>query len=218
MPALAKSFRVFAPERRGHGHTADVPGLLSYHLMTEDTSAFIDAVVGEPVHVLGWSDGGIIGLMLALGRPELVKRLVVMGANYDAAGTVPDGLVDLDADSEDFSSLKAMYANASPDGADHWSTVFDKVQEMWKREPHIPPDDLTRIRARTLVLVGDDDAVTLEHTIDLYRHIPKSELAVIPGTSHALGMEKPDLVNRIITDFLRLDPVQTLIPIRRRST
>jgi pimeloyl-ACP methyl ester carboxylesterase len=65
------------------------------------------------------------------------------------------------------------------------------------------------------VLVGDDDMVSLEHTIEMFRAVPQSELAVIPGTSHAVPWEKPDLVNRIVLDFLQIEPVATILPVRR---
>ncbi|MEV8536370.1 alpha/beta hydrolase [Streptomyces sp. NPDC051211] len=111
--------------------------------------------------------------------------------------------------------FRAMYEAVSPDGADHWPVIVGKSADMFRTQPDIPPQDLARIGAPALVLVGDDDLVTLEHTIALYRAIPGSELAVVPGTSHALIMEKPERVNRIILDFLGGEPVPTLLPIRR---
>ena len=86
---------------------------------------------------------------------------------------------------------------------------------MHATEPALTPSDLNQVKARTLVMVGDDDEVPLEHAVALYRHLPNGELAVIPGTSHGLLVEKPALCNRIILDFLTTDPVPTLAPIRR---
>jgi pimeloyl-ACP methyl ester carboxylesterase len=87
--------------------------------------------------------------------------------------------------------------------------------DMSRREPHIPLGDLARIGAPTLVMVGDDDLFSMDHTVALWRAIPNSELAVVPGTSHALVWEKPQLVNRLILDFLGNEPVATLMPMRR---
>ena len=86
IPAFAECFRVIAPERRAHGHTADVPGPLTYADMATDTIGFIERVVGQPACLVGWSDGGIIGLLVAIARPDLVTKLVAISANYDAAG------------------------------------------------------------------------------------------------------------------------------------
>jgi pimeloyl-ACP methyl ester carboxylesterase len=215
-PALAEHFRVLAPERRGHGHTPDVEGPLSYGVMTDDTIAFLDAVLGGPAHLVGWSDGGVVGLLVAIRRPDLVRRLVLIGASTDVSGLAPGGPAELEADSDELEGLRSMYESATPDGADHWPVVFAKVNAMWTTGHHIPTADVAAVQARTLVLVGDDDAVTLEHTVELYHTLPDAELAVVPGTSHALGLEKPGLVNRVIGDFLRKDPVPTLMPNRRR--
>lgn len=220
-PAFAERFRVFAPERRGHGHTGDVEGPLTYADMTTDTIGFLDKVVGGSSHLVGWSDGGIVGLMVALARSDLVRKLVVIGINYDTAGVVPEAeemFAHMAPDGPEMATFRSLYETHSPDGPEHWPVVFAKFTEMVQREPHIPLDDLARISAPTLVLVGDDDMVLLEHTVALFRAIPGSELAVIPGTSHAVMMEKPELVNLLILDFLEKEPVATMLPIRRAVT
>jgi pimeloyl-ACP methyl ester carboxylesterase len=86
---------------------------------------------------------------------------------------------------------------------------------MHTEEPTLTAADLKGVRSRTLVMIGDDDEVTLEHAIALYRGLPDGELAVVPGTSHGLLVEKPTLCNTIIVDFLRTEPVRTMAPIRR---
>ena len=89
---------------------------------------------------------------------------------------------------------------------------------MHAREPGLTPADLRHITPRTLVMVGDDDQVRLEHAIEMYRNLPDAELAVVPGTSHGLLVEKPALCNLIITEFMTKDPVQTFAPIRRTTS
>ncbi len=220
MSDFAAHFRVIAPERRGHGHTPDVEGPLSYDAMAADTIAFVTALVGGPAHLVGWSDGGIVGLLVAMARPDLVGKLVVIGTNYDVSGVVPEsmeGLASLRPDSDDLATLRTPYEAASPDGPEHWPVVVAKFKEMVATQPTIGVEELGGISASTLVVVGDDDMVTLEHTVSLYRAIPNSELAVVPGTSHLVAMEKPDLVNRLVLDFLRRDPVPTYMPVRRAA-
>ncbi len=219
LDALAGHFRVVAPERRGHGHTPDAEGPISYRRMAEDTERFIEEVVGGPVHLVGWSDGAVVSLLIALDRPDLVHRLVLIGGNVDRTGFVPEfqDAVELPSDSPVYQPFRAVYEAVSPDGPDHWPTVFAKLMRMWRTEPDIAWPDLARVRARTLVLVGDDDLVTLEHTIAMYRAMPRAELAVVPGASHLAPMEKPDLVNRIILDFLTLDPTPEVVPVRRAT-
>jgi len=113
--------------------------------------------------------------------------------------------------------LAASYAEISPDGPDHYPAVVEKLGRMHQAGPTLETSDLGGIQARTLVMVADDDEVTLEHAISMYRAIPDSELAVVPGTSHGLLVEKPQLCNLMILDFLTSDAVPTVAPIRRLS-
>ena len=220
IPVFAERFHVLAPERRAHGHTADVEGPLTYAAMADDTIGFLDKVVGGPAHLVGWSDGGIVGLLVAIARPDLVRKLVAIGANYDTTGVVPEAeemFGNMTPDGDDTAMFRSMYEMHSPDGPEHWPVVFGKFGEMLQREPHIPVGDLARISAPTLVIAGDDDIVSIEHSDALYRAIPNSELAVVPGASHAVVIEKPDLLNRIVLDFLENEPVPTMMPFRRAA-
>ena len=215
---FAANHRVFLPERRAHGHTPDVEGPLSYRDMAQDTIDFLTSVVGGPAHLVGFSDGGIVALLVAIARPDLVRKIVVTGANFKPAPEIgpAEGLDGLTADAPEMAMFRAMY-EASPDGPEHWPIVVGKMVDMIRAEPDIPMEDLGRIGAPTLVLVGDDDFISLEHTLELYRAIPNSELAVVPGTSHVHFMEKPSLVNRLVLDFLDNDPVPTMLPVRRAT-
>jgi pimeloyl-ACP methyl ester carboxylesterase len=212
IPALAERFRLFTPERRGHGHTPDVPGPISYDLMAADTAAFLDELGIGRSHLVGHSDGANVALLVALSRPDLVGRLVLISANFHHDGLAADlDLSDLAAN--DY--LADAYGQVSPDGRGHFPVIADKIYRMATTEPTLDESDLARVAARTLVMAGDDDMISAEHTLRLYRGIPDSELAVVPGTSHALIIEKPDLCNRIILDFLAKDPVPTFMPMRR---
>jgi pimeloyl-ACP methyl ester carboxylesterase len=147
--------------------------------------------------------------------------LVVIGTNYDTTGLAPEAaemFANMTPDSDDMAMFKSLYELHSPDGPEHWPVLFAKFTEMIQREPHIPVDELTRISAPTLVIVGDDDLVSLEHTVALFRAVPNSELAVIPGASHAVVIEKPELLNRIVLDFLENELVATMMPLRRAPT
>lgn len=216
--AFTSTFKVFFPERRAHGHTPDVDGPLTYQDMAADTIDFLDQVVGGPAHLVGWSDGGIVALLVAIARPDLTRKVVAVGANFlpaPQASVVPDMLDHLSADDPALGMFRSMYEASSPDGAEHWSVVVDKATTMFRTQPTITTSDLAKITAPTLIVASDDDVVTLEHTIALYRAVPDSQLAIMPGTSHALLMEKPDLANRVILDFVQNDPIPTMIPIRR---
>jgi pimeloyl-ACP methyl ester carboxylesterase len=213
-PALVPHFQVFTPERRGHGHTADVEGPITYDLMADDTVAFIETAVRGPAHLVGHSDGANVALLVALSRPDLVAKLVLISGNFHHDGLPAETLAVVD-DLATMSLMVDIYGAVSPDGREHFPVVVEKITRMIAEEPKLTTKDLHRVAARTLVMAGDDDVITPAHTQALYESIPNAELAVVPGTSHTLILDKPDLCNRIITDFLVNDPVPTLMPMRR---
>jgi pimeloyl-ACP methyl ester carboxylesterase len=214
LDALAAHFHVFTPERRGHGRTPDVDGPITYELMAQDTIAFLERVVGEPAHVVGCSAGAAVALLAAMRRPDLARRVVLISGVFHRDGWLPDAI---DPDASPHPVLARGYAELSPDGSDHFPVVSAKLARMNWEEPTLAVSELSGVTNRTLVLLGDDDEVTLEHAIAMYRGLPDAELAVIPGTSHGLLHEKPELCNGIIVDFLTTDPVPTIVPIRRAS-
>ncbi|MFI7345478.1 alpha/beta fold hydrolase [Streptomyces sp. NPDC049936] len=218
---LAAAYRVLLPERRAHGHTPDVDGPLTYQDMADDTVAFLETVVDAPAHLVGWSDGAVVALLVALARPDLVRRLVLIGANFRPAGEcfVEPGMLDaMTPDSPDMAFFREMYEAVSPDGADHWPVVALKVIDMWRTQPDLTERELGRVTAPTLVVTGDDDLMTLEHTTALYRALPDARLAVLPGASHLVPLEKPALVNGLVLDHLGQEAaVETMMPVRRRS-
>lgn len=215
LPTWAQRFQVYLPERRGHGHTPDVDGPLTFNDMAGDTAAFIETVIGKPVRLLGCSDGAIVALLTTLLRPELVTHLALIAGPTHHEGWYPEA-IDPDNQAPEF--MHVMYGEVSPDGADHFPTVLRKMAAEHLVAPDLHSDDLGGISCRTLVMVGDDDEVRLEHAIEMYRALPAGELAVVPGTSHGLLVEKPELCNQLILSFLGDDPVVTLAPIRRGAS
>jgi pimeloyl-ACP methyl ester carboxylesterase len=212
--ALAERFRTFTPERRAHGRTPDVEGPITFEAMAQDTIRFLEQVVGGRARVLGVSDGASVALLVALRRPDLVERLVFVAGVFHHEGWWSQAI---DPNNEPPAFLENSYAELSPDGVAHYGVVVDKLVRMHQIEPTLTAIDLGAIPCRTLVMLGDDDEIRLEHGITLYRALPDAELAVIPGTSHGLLVEKPDLCNTMIVDFLTNDPIATFAPIRRAS-
>jgi len=212
LPALASHFHVFLPERRGHGHTPDADGPYSYELMAEDMIHFLEQVVGGPARILGISDGSVVALLVARIRPDLVQRLICAAGPFHRSGWVASAIEPGQGTPE---FLISSYGEVSPDGKEHFKVVEKKLDQMHALGPTLTKEDLKSISCRTLVMVSDDDEVPLEHAIDFYRAVPDAELAVVPGTSHGLLVEKPDLCNKILLDFLTKDPIATFAPILR---
>lgn len=210
--ALAAHFRVYTPERRGHGRTPDVEGPITYDLLAQDTIAFLEEVVGAPAHLVGNSAGGNVALLVALRRPDLVRRLVLISSVFHRDGWIPEAI---DPNQGPHEAIARGYAQLSPDGADHFPIVFGKLKRMDFEEPTLTVSDLAAVAARTLVMVADDDEVILEHAIAMYRGLPDAALAVIPDTSHGLLHEKPATCNALIVEFLVHDPLPTIAPVRR---
>jgi pimeloyl-ACP methyl ester carboxylesterase len=211
---LGERYRLAAFDRRGHGRTADTPEPFHYDSMTDETVAVLEHL-GGPAHLVGFSDGGITALLVALRRPDLVDRLVLIGADFHYSGlrelAAPEG-----DDDPVYSMIKAIYAERSPDGAGHFDEFIAKSFTMFQSEPTLTVTDLADVQAPTLVLVGDDDLIELPHTVDLYESIPEAQLAVVPAASHLLPIEQPEETARIILRYLAapLPPV-TFLPSRR---
>jgi pimeloyl-ACP methyl ester carboxylesterase len=206
-------FRVVAFDRRGHGYTADTDADFHYADMATEAIRVLEDVVGGPAHVVGWSDGGIVALLVALARPDLVHKVVIVGTNYHYDGTIP---VEPDPQSPFMQAIAARYIERSPDGPEHLDVVFGKSFALFSSEPTLTTTDLGDITHPTLVVVGDDDLVSLSHTCSLYEALPLGQLAVVPGASHALPMEQPLRLAELIRDFLAATgPPDTLLPVRR---
>ncbi|XVQ12316.1 alpha/beta fold hydrolase [Spirillospora sp. CA-255316] len=211
LDGLADTFRIYLPDRRGHGRTPDAPGPITIEIMARDTIAFLERVVGGPARLVGYSAGGTVALRVAVLRPDLVERLVLVSTAHDL-----DGLIfKPSAEGEMPAQIVDAYAEVSPDGRDHFPVVLRKIVDAVAAEPAPDPSELRAVTARTLVLAGDDDLVTLDHTVALYRALPTAELAVLPNASHLLLMEHAETVRAMVRTFLTTDAAPTYMPISR---
>jgi pimeloyl-ACP methyl ester carboxylesterase len=208
VPALAAAgYRVYLPERRGHAHTPDVAGPLTYSVMADDTIAYLDQVIGGPANLVGWSDGAVVGLLVAQRRPDLAARLVLIGQYLNSAGQVPGSVLEDLSDAADdpfVSFLREEYGQTSPDGPDHFDVVYAKTIQMWNTEPELDLAILRDVDLPSLVLQGDRDVVTVAHSAEIAATLPRGRLAVLPGT-HLLPVESPRLVSDLLIAFLRAD-------------
>jgi pimeloyl-ACP methyl ester carboxylesterase len=196
--ALAQNRLVVAPDSRGHGRSYDGELPMSYGLMADDMLALADRLGLDRFDVVGWSDGGIIGLDLAMHHPERVGRVVAIGANYDSEGLSDElwnHIDDLMADARRF------YRLVAPMPA-RWPILRDKVVAMWRTQPHYTASDLAGIAAPTLLIVGEFDDIKPEHTDRLTAAISGARQLVVKGATHMAPIEQPATVNAAIRDFL----------------
>jgi pimeloyl-ACP methyl ester carboxylesterase len=216
VPALADRFHVITTDLWGHGRTADREGQFSLESFAIDVEELIERIAGGPALLLGHSIGATVALTVALRRPDLVRRLVLVSGGFRHEAEIgSEGPVSDEQIEQTVAFLGSSYGEVSPDGEDHFPVVVRKGIELSSREPALTAEEVAAVSARTLVMVADDDIVVLEHMLELYRAIPDSELSVVPGTSHFLLQEKPAACNAILLDFLTNDPVPTVAPIRR---
>ena len=208
-----EGYHVFAYDRSSHGFTAYREESINFKYQLREAIAYLETVVKEPAHIVGWSDGGIIGMMIAIERPELVKSLVLIGANFHYNGTLGDFEIG-EISAED----RAEYAIYSPDSAETQDVIYQRFMKMWPSEPDIALEEIKKIQCPVLVMAGDDDVISHAHTVELFEALPLGQLAIVPGTSHILPKEKPGLVNLLITEFLEdLSYPITRMPMRRTN-
>jgi pimeloyl-ACP methyl ester carboxylesterase len=210
---VTSGLHVHIPERSGHGHSPDVPGPFTYDHMAQALISYLESVVGGPAHLVGWSDGAVIALQVAHRRPDLVTRLVLVGQYFNRSGQDADEFFRLvrSRDKQTLETLRSDYVVSSPDGADHFETVFDKTMTLIEAEPDYDLRRFAEIGSPTLVVQGDRDVVRLEHSIDVVRALHNARLAVLPGT-HILPIEAPELFNPLVLSFLAADPPRSWRP------
>jgi pimeloyl-ACP methyl ester carboxylesterase len=203
LPVLAAGHRVIAPEQMGHGHTHDADRPFRYQDLAEDTAALLQKLQVGQADVVGWSDGGIIGLVLAAHHPELVRKLAISGANVRPDGLEPGSQAWLAKTApEDWPQrIQDDYAQVFVDGAAHWPVALNRLREMWLHF-EVTPKELAAIRAPTLVIAGDHDQVRLDHTLEIFRALPKAQLLVVPDSGHNTFNQHPELVNPALLAFL----------------
>lgn len=201
---------VYTPERSGHGHSPDTGDPFTLEAMTAQTIAYLDAYVDGPAHLVGWSDGAVVALLVARTRPDLVARMVTVCnyVNFDGSNAEEffNQLTQGDADTVDF--IRDGYEGVSPDGPEHFDTVYDKTLTMLRQEPNLTVEEFADVTAPTLVVAADCGIVHLEHSLALSRTLPHGRLAVLPGT-HLLPVEAPELFNPMVVSFLAADPPST---------
>ena len=134
--------------------------------------------------VVGYSDGGIIALEMAIHHPDREARLAVTGANSRTDGFTVENVEWERSFNPDTEPVSAAYARLSPDGEVHWPIVLGRLQQMWRMEPSLTDKQLQSIAQPTLIIVGDGDIVTLEHAIEMFRTIPEAQLCVVPRAGH----------------------------------
>jgi pimeloyl-ACP methyl ester carboxylesterase len=194
VPYFATHYQVILADSRSQGRSVDPDHPLTFEMMADDYAALLDAMHIPSAYVIGWSDGGINALLLAIRHPEKVKRLASTGANlWPSADAFKPGLWD-EWKKEYNAGLHKNYATAK-EMNDRKMFLLD-----WQ-EPHITLAQLHTIQAPSLIICGDHDVISVAHTVVIYQNIPHAQLWVVPNSGHGTLIEHADEFNRLVDDF-----------------
>jgi pimeloyl-ACP methyl ester carboxylesterase len=215
LPELAKARQVIAFEMQAHGRTADIDRPLSYEQMVDDTVAALKQLGVEKADFFGFSMGAGIALQVAIRHPEAVRKLVLASVTYKLDGVHPglmEGLAEMKPEMMYGSPWHEEYMRIAPRPED-FATLFAKKTQMDQQVRDLPADAIEAMVAPTLLIIGDSDIVRPEHAVEMFRllgggvmgdltGLPNSQLAILPGTTHATLVERGDWLGSMITAFL----------------
>jgi len=194
IPYFSGRYKVIAADSRAQGKSTDNGDSLSFEMMADDDAALLDQMHIDSAYVIGWSDGGIVALLLAVRHPSKVIKLASTGANLwpDSTALVPSVWED---EKKYYDSLHTKI----------WATTKEKND--WKifmldwLQPNIPLADLHNIHCPSLIISGDHDLIVLDHTVEIYQNIPDAYLWILPDSGHATLVEHTDEFDKKVNEF-----------------
>jgi pimeloyl-ACP methyl ester carboxylesterase len=187
-------YRVIVMDSRDHGRSGTAPGPLTFEAMADDLAALLDHEHAGPAYVLGWSDGGIEALLLAQRHPQQVQKIAAMAANLEPSAA----------------AINSQFISPSPpparvkailEGGDVAAIRRYRTDQLDRDEPHIDPKSLEAIRTPALILAGDHDIIRDEHTLEIFHHLPNSQLAIFPNATHMIPYDDPATFNATVERF-----------------
>jgi pimeloyl-ACP methyl ester carboxylesterase len=212
-PAVAERYRAIQIEHRGHGRTNNPAGTLAFDQLAGDVAAFIEQLNLAPTHVAGVSDGGIIALTLAMARPELVRSLVLVGANYTNDEQVQAANASIDPDvfereHPEFAEMLAGFHDVHHHPG-YWRELMEQIKANLAHNPAYTEADLTHIQAPTLLIAGETDPwANLDQMLTMRRAIPHAEMLILNHAgmdelaNHTCQYTRADIVGPVVIDFL----------------
>ncbi len=193
IPHFEKKYKVIAVDTRGQGKSKDFStGPLSYDLFAEDMKQLLDSLHIKKVNIIGWSDGGNTGLIMAVKYPQYVNKLAIMGANlFPTTEALPEMV---------WTQLRTGITQLQT-RTDEASKMQVRLFTMLLNEPHLTFADIKKIKAPTLVMAGETDMILESHTRAIAANIPKSQLVIFKGASHYAPVEIVREFNETISKF-----------------
>jgi pimeloyl-ACP methyl ester carboxylesterase len=183
---IKKHYKIIAIDSRAQGRSGDTDAELTYDIMASDVNELLNQLKVDSVYLWGHSDGAILGLIIAMKYPDKIKKLVAFAPNVvaDTTGIEPP-----------------IYHYFEKDALTNKSAKQRKLETLMLKYPNMPLSDLKTIKCEVLMMAGDRDFVPLQHILDMYKNIPRSNLCIIPGATHGAAWEKQDLFLEIVNNF-----------------
>ncbi|MHA4845203.1 alpha/beta fold hydrolase [Flavitalea antarctica] len=208
IPNLSKHYRVIAPDTPGQGRSEQTDSL-SYDLLTDFISQLIDSLDIDSAYVMGWSDGGIVSLLLADRRADKIKKAIAVGANNGMRGfALPEGY---HLDSVKPPSLQ-YWATQNKEAIEwyntltpkkDWKKAFNNMNRMVYAKEYFPLNVYSNIKIPVMIVLGDRDMISLDHGQEMHRLIKNSQYCVLPNTTHEVFTERPYMMNQVAIDFFK---------------
>ncbi|HNP32466.1 MAG TPA: alpha/beta hydrolase [Flavobacterium sp.] len=196
IPVFSKNYKVIIADSRAQRKSIDTKDSLSYEMIADDYAELLNKIGVSSANVIGWSDGGIEGLLLAIRHPEKVKKLMVTGANLEPDTTA------VETDVHDWAQGIFAQLKNIKDKTDTQKHDF-KLFRLLVEQPHIPVADLKKIKCPTLVVGGDHDILRPGHTLTIFQNIENAYLWILPNSGHSTLVVYSDEFNKKADEFFK---------------
>ncbi|MDO5980338.1 alpha/beta fold hydrolase [Flavivirga spongiicola] len=191
-------YRVIIADNRGHGKSELKTDSLTYAQITKDWDGLVNYLKLDSINIIGWSDGGIVGLKMGISGKSKINKIVAMGANLRPDSTA----VNSWAVKSVMKSKKMVQSKIQEqDTTQDWN-LQNQLLGLLGDQPNIPTKDLSKIKAKVLIIAGDEDIIRNKHSLEIYNNIPKAQLCIMPGETHFTPASNPELFNTIVNKFL----------------
>jgi len=191
-------YRVIVADSRGHGKSELKTDSLTFVQITKDTEELVNRLKLDSISIIGWSDGGIVGLQMGISGKSKIKKIVTMGANLRPDSTAVNSWAI-----KDVQNMRKMIISKikEKDTSENWN-LMKQISGLLVDQPNIATKDLSKIKAKVLIIAGDRDVIRNEHTVEIFENIPKAQLCIMPGETHFAPASSPEVFNALANKFL----------------
>jgi pimeloyl-ACP methyl ester carboxylesterase len=191
-------YRVIIADNRGQGKSELKTDSLTYKQIAEDWDGLVNHLELDSIHIIGWSDGGIVALKMGIKGKSKIKKIVAMGANLRPDSTAVHSWAIKNVKKErEIVESKIQ----EKDTTQNWN-LQKQLLGLLAEQPNIPTSDLSKINAQVLIIAGDEDIIRGDHSLEMYENIPKAQLCIMPGETHFAPASNSQLFNEIAYKFL----------------